>query len=178
MRSNQNKTIKRIIMFSTIILFAVFIVYLGINEKIPLPWERYKRTPDNLETMNEEMQYIYNENEHLFNEIAEEFVQMPAYTWCSKGDIPTEIQNNPILIAQVKKVLEELNFEVIATSFDMDEKGKIVVEFRKESGYRYQTGICYNGPRVNSLVEPCPIGEDWYFYFDVGIYGMITFPSE
>lgn len=166
MNGKMSKCIKVSTLIGTIGILIAFIVYLGMNEKIPLPWTNYKRGQENINKMKEELEKVFEDNETLFSDVAIKFESLPAYSWCSEGDIPEEILDDNVVITQVYEILRELEFEAISTASNED--GKIRVVFRKESGYKYETGICYNKHIEVFQILQYKLSDNWYFYFARG----------
>ena len=163
MNERMSKYIKESMLFVVIGILIALIVYLGMNDKIPLPWTNYKRSQENINKTKEELEKVFEDNETLFREVAIKFENLPAYSWCSEGDIPKEILDDDILRTQVYEILRELEFEVISTASNED--GKIRVVFKKESGYKYEVGICYNRHIEVSQILQYKLTDNWYFYF-------------
>lgn len=160
------------------ILFLIISFYLAKYTNISMPWEDYTTKPAYALKMKNDMERVFKENEALFNEVVLEYTKLPPYTSCDKEDFPEEVLNNPIMFNKVQKILEELKFDKIRSSIDSEDSDKILVIFTKESGPHYETGITYNGLKIDSLSEPYEITKDWYFYFFGGRYVTITLPTD
>ncbi len=169
--------IKWIILVSPL-LFMILVFYLAKYTEISMPWENYKTKPAHALKMKNDMERIFKENEALFNEVVLEYTKLPPYTWCSEGYISEDVLSNPVLLNKIQKILREFKFEHIQSSIDSEEPDKILVQFTKESGTHYETGITYNGLGIDSLSEPYEITKDWYFYFFGGRYVTISLPTS
>lgn len=155
-----------------------FITILGINKKIPLPWEGHKRTENYILHMKDEMKKIFMQNEQVFIEVADAYSKLTPYTSCSVNHIPEEIMNNPILLDKINYIFNTLEFEKISSCYEGNEWKKLVVVFTKESGYKYEMGITYNGVILGSLAEPYSISKNWYYRAYIGYAPFYKIPSE